>query len=496
MSDAPTPQGSAAPRVAAVPAEAFKALAWIGPMLMLLGGAIGSGELLIEPTAGARYGGALLWVVVFAVVTKALWNEAIGRVSIVTGQSFLEVCAGAGPVVSWVPWAWYAVNVIKDFLLRGGIMAIGGLICYDVFGPLPAWMLPPASALPWLSTLPVEEQADRLHVIVWTFLNFSLVWLLLVAGGYRLAEKINTVLCLVFTFSLMACAAKMVPRVTGELASGLIPRLPSQEGELMMLVSLIGIVMSGSATIYYSAWVEEREMGLFGHARGLGRRLVGTEFQPQSEEEIRRMCGWLRVNRINVTLAYVLGALLCFSTFVLGVAVLRPAGVTLKGAELAPELSLMMTKVIGPWAKTVFYIGTWAAVASTIVAIFDGSSRIFVQPLRRHLPAVYSKLSFGAWQKILMTMMMFGSFSVYALKPDALTLVLWMGAVDAPLVGILILAYVYLAKRYIPEAYRSGVVWSAAMLLVGLVYLAFGAYWGYEKVTEALGMVAATAAGG
>jgi Mn2+/Fe2+ NRAMP family transporter len=274
----------------------------------------------------------------------------------------------------------------------------------------------------------------------------------------------------------------MVPQVAGELAGGLIPRMPSREGELLMLVSLIGIVMSGSATVYYSAWVEEREMGLFAHARGMGRRLAGKEIEPQSDEEVRRMHGWLRVNRINVSLAYVLGALICFSTFVLGVAVLGPEGAKLKGVDLARELSLMMTKVLGPWAKGLFYAGTWAAVASTIVAIFDGSSRVFVQPLRQHLPAVYAKLSFGAWQKILMTLMMFGSFAVYALKPDALTLVIWMGAVDAPLVGILILAYAYLARRYIPKAYRSGVIWAAAMLLIGIVYLAFGAYYGYEKV--------------
>ncbi|NOX55450.1 MAG: hypothetical protein GXP27_13635, partial [Planctomycetes bacterium] len=124
-------------RVAAVPAEALKALAWIGPVLMLLGGAIGSGELLSEPAAGARYGGVLFWVILFGVTTKAFWNEAIGRVSIVTGQSFLEVCTDAGPAVAWVPWAWYAVNVFKDFFLRGGIMAIAGLVCYDSFGPLP-----------------------------------------------------------------------------------------------------------------------------------------------------------------------------------------------------------------------------------------------------------------------------------------------------------------------------------------------------------------------
>ncbi len=74
-------------------------------MLMLLGAAIGTGELLAEPAAGARYGGTMLWAILFIVVTKAIWNEAIGRVAIATGQNFLESCSAAGPAVAWIPWA-------------------------------------------------------------------------------------------------------------------------------------------------------------------------------------------------------------------------------------------------------------------------------------------------------------------------------------------------------------------------------------------------------
>ena len=146
-------------------------------------------------------------------------------------------------------------------------------------------------------------------------------------------------------------------------------------------------------------------MGLLGFVRRIGRRLTREQFEPQSREELRRMRLWLRINRINVTLTYCLGALVCLSTFVLGVGVLRPAGVRLTGAALAPELSLMMTEVIGPWAKGVFYVGGWAAVVSTAVGILDGGSRMYVQPLRHLAPELYVKVSFGTWQKLLMTLM-------------------------------------------------------------------------------------------
>lgn len=458
-------------RVAAAPAELFRAFAWIGPMLMILGAAVGSGEILAEPAAGALYGGGLAWVIIFAVLTKAIWNEAIGRVSIVTGQNFLESCSGAGPVVAWVPWAWYAVNVVKDFFLRGGIVAIAGLICYDVFGPLPL-------VSEWFSagdTAPAEKR-EAVQMLAWTFLNYALIWLLLVLGGYRLAEGLNTGLCLLFTVCLVACAAAALPRATGELAAGLAPSIPSRSDELLMIGSLIGIVMSGSTTVFYSAWAEERGMGLLGLARRLGRRLTRREFEPRSDEEVRRMRLWLRVNRFNVSLTYLLGALICFSTFILGVAVLRPEGVRLTGAALAPELSLMMTRVAGPWAKGVFYIGAWAAVISTAIGILDGSPRMFLQPLRKLEPSLFARLSSRAWHRILMTLMMACSWAVYVAVPNALGLVVWMGAIDAPLVGILFLAYAYLGRRYLPRAYRSGLIVTAILILAGVAYLALGTH--------------------
>ena len=465
-------------RLMVPPAGWIRSLAWIGPMLMLLGVAIGSGELLAEPAAGARYGGTLMWAILFIVVSKGMWNEAIGRVGIVTGQNFLESYSNAGPQVAWIPWAWYAVNVVKDFLLRGGIVAIAGLICFDVFGPLP---LPPS----WVDAAAANGTRDQAHTIGWTFLNYGLIWLLVVAGGYRLAEALNSVLSLIFTLCLVTCAAVVLPQAAAELMRGLLPRVPSGSDELLMLVALAGIVMSGSATVYYSAWAEERGMGLFSLVRRTGRRLTRDQIEPESDEEIRRMAGWLRVNHVNVAITYFLGALICLSTFVLGVAVLRPAGVTLSGAQPPPELSLMMTKVAGPWAKPVFYLGAYAAIVSTAIGILEGGSRMYVQPLRRTLPAVFERISFTTCQRIIMTLMVVGCWSVYVLVPDALKLVIWMGAIDAPLVGILMIGYAYLGKRYLPKAYRRGTVWALVMVLIGIVYLGLGVFYALQKLSGA-----------
>ncbi len=433
-----------AARVAAVPREAFKAVAWIGPMLMLLGEAIGSGELLTGPVAGARYGAVLFWVIIFTVVSKAFWNEAIGRVSLVTGKNFLEICLGAGPRLSWIPWVWYAVNVVKDFVLRGSIVAIAGLVCYNIFGPLPNWLLPPSWAV--LSFQPSDhaESEKLLQSVAWTGLNFVLVWFLLTIGGYRTAERINTVLTIVFTVCLVACAALVLPTIAGDLALGLVPRIPSGEtgsGGLLMIVALAGFIMAGSGTVRYSAWAEERHMGLYKYRREKGLPPSREEMEPESEEEINRMRGWLRVNRINIFITYLLGGLVCASTFILGVGILRPAGVNLTGPNLTMELSLMMTEVWGGWARGVFYLGTWAAIISTAISVFDGAARMYTQPFQMFAPKMTAKVPKNIWNTILITFMMGGSWVVYTMVPEPTTLVLTAGILDAPLVGIWMLPW-------------------------------------------------------
>ena len=443
----------------------------MGPSLMLLGSAIGTGELVAEPAAGAKFGGSLFWAILLIVATKAFWNEAIGRVGLVTGQNFLESCSAAGPATVAIPWLWYVVNALKDFLLRGGIVGIAGYICLETFPPLPAAL---TGLIPWSDDISARDR----QAFTWALLNYAMIWALIVAGGYRLAELLNTAMCLLFTACLTACAVAVVPQAMDELTAGLVPRRLSGSAELMMLVSLAGIVMSGSTTVYYSAWAEERGMGLFAFTKRTKHKAGRSRIEPESEQEIRRMRGWLRVNTLNVGITYALGALICLSTFVLGIAVLRPAGVTLEGAQLVSELSLMMTSVAGPWAKPVFYLGAYAAVISTAIGILDGGSRMYLQPVRRLFP----RFSPALGQKLIMTLMVLGSWLVFVWFRDALMLIVWMGIVDAPLVGILMMAYAYLCRSYLPQAYRRNVLWVALMGLTGVLYLTLGGYFIYQKV--------------
>lgn len=76
--------------VAALPApEPFSvrnAVRAIGPGVILLGGAIGSGEWLLGPALTAKYGGSLLWIATISVLLQVCLNTEAARYTLYTGE--------------------------------------------------------------------------------------------------------------------------------------------------------------------------------------------------------------------------------------------------------------------------------------------------------------------------------------------------------------------------------------------------------------------------
>ena len=107
------------------PTSFRKRLRFLGPSLILTGSIVGSGELIITTTLGARMGFVALWLIILSCALKVIIQEEIGRYTISSGDTSLE---GAnrmpGPrwIVSWVVWAW---------------MIMTALVCIQVGGIVP-----------------------------------------------------------------------------------------------------------------------------------------------------------------------------------------------------------------------------------------------------------------------------------------------------------------------------------------------------------------------
>src|SRR5688572_5383950 len=73
----------------------------LGPSVLLLAGAIGSGEYVLWPYITSQVGLAVVWLVVVGVLTQYFLNMEIERYTLATGET-----AVAGFTRLWKPWSW------------------------------------------------------------------------------------------------------------------------------------------------------------------------------------------------------------------------------------------------------------------------------------------------------------------------------------------------------------------------------------------------------
>ena len=84
-----------------------KGLGWlgvVGPGIIVLGGAIGSGEFLLGPAVFVRHGLSLLWVTTVAVLLQTIFNTEVMRYTLATGEPVFTGFMRTRP--SSTGWAW------------------------------------------------------------------------------------------------------------------------------------------------------------------------------------------------------------------------------------------------------------------------------------------------------------------------------------------------------------------------------------------------------
>ena len=62
----------------------------IGPGILVTAAFVGPGTVITSSLAGANYGYALLWALVFSVIATLILQEMSGRLGIITGEGLGE----------------------------------------------------------------------------------------------------------------------------------------------------------------------------------------------------------------------------------------------------------------------------------------------------------------------------------------------------------------------------------------------------------------------
>jgi Mn2+/Fe2+ NRAMP family transporter len=417
------------------PQTFFAKLQHIGPGILLAAAAIGSGELILTPRAGAIYGLSIGWVIVVSIVYKLALTLGLARYTIATGEDIFEGFSHLPGPRNWFVWVLAVVFLLGAVGYSGIALACG-------------------SAL--FALCPV------LSMIQWAVVVVGVVFVLLLRGAYGPVEKAAFVLALALIAGVVYSLSVLQPAL-GWLVRESVPRFPPGSGQT--LISLLGWTAGGTSTLIYSFWILEKGYSV-PHRDG-----APVADPPQTHLDFRQ---WLSLAYLDAGLSYAMMMFVSLAFLAIGAITLGKAGPD--GGPLVPAsdattavLSRMLTVAAGPPARYVFLIAALAILSSTILGLVDGKSRALRTAV--HLIAPRSRRwSDVWWYRLGITLFCLIIFALLFTGRPVMLIVL-TSALEAPVLSLSAVMLVYLLNTQLPRECRPGVAWHIVIVSGTLVYI-------------------------
>lgn len=301
----------------------------VGPGLLVAATGVGAGDLATAAFTGHALGTAVLWAVLVGAALKFLLTEGLARWQLASGKTLLEgLLEELGAPFRWLFLAYLA---LWSFLVGAAVMSACGAASHAL--------------------LPLFED-PRDDKLIYGLAHGILGALLVRCGGYALFEKLMGIAVALMCFTVVGCALALAPPLA-EIAEGLcLPRIPRfREDGLPWTLALMGGVGGTLTILSYGYWI--REEGREG-AREMGHM------------------------RIDLAVGYAVTALFGLSMVVIGSRV-EASG---SGVRLLVDIADALQRELGVVARWAFLLGAWAAVASTVLGVWQAAPYFLADVLR------------------------------------------------------------------------------------------------------------------
>ena len=296
----------------------------MGPGLLVAATGVGAGDLATASIAGAKLGPAVLWAVVVGALLKLALTEGLARWQLVTGETLL---AGAVRRLGRPAALLFLVYLlIWSFFVGRALASACGVTAHAL--------------------LPLFAAPETGKIVFGTAHAIAGIGLVLI-GGYRLFERVMSAAIGVMFVTVMVTAAVLRPRL-GELAHGLlVPSIPDLAGDgLVWTVALLGGVGGTVTLLCYGYWIREE-----------GREGIGA----------------LGLCRLDLASGYAMTALFGVGMVIIGATVRLEGG----GASLLVQLGDRLGESLGAGGRWLFLAGAWAAVASSLLGVWQSVPYLF-----------------------------------------------------------------------------------------------------------------------
>jgi NRAMP (natural resistance-associated macrophage protein)-like metal ion transporter len=285
----------------------------IGPGALVTAAFIGPGTITTCTLAGAGFGYALLWGMVFSVAATIILQEMAARLGIISKNGLGEALRThfTKPAAKILT----AILVVSAITIGNAAFQTGNLLG---------------------ASMGLETLFGTLTLRFWVALNAVIAFILLFAGSYKLLERFLVGLVIIMSLTFVTTAVIVAPALPALLKGMFIPSIP--KGAVLTLVGLIG-----TTVVPYN---------LFLHASAVQERWHSPSDLPEA--------------RWDISVSLILGGVISMAVIVTAAAAFAGTGTEItSGADLAQQLE----PLAGKWAKYITSIGLFAAgISSAITA--------------------------------------------------------------------------------------------------------------------------------
>ncbi len=388
-----------------------------GPGLLVTAAFVGPGTVTTASVAGAKFGYALLWALLFSVVATIVLQEMSARLGLVTR-------AGLGEALRTTftqPWLrWSCASLVVAAIGLGNAAYETGNITGAAEG---LGMITGVSPAVWAGIVGLAGAA------------------LLFFGAYRVLEKILIVLVVVMSLAFIATAVIVRPAIADICRGMFIPQIPP--GSLVTIVALIG-----TTVVPYN---------LFLHAS-----TVCEKWPPDMQINAA-----LRQSRFDTGMSISLGGFLTLAI------ALTAAGCFQLGTEIssAADMVEQLQPLLGRGARWFFAVGLFAAgltstITAPLAAAYATAGAFGWRPDRR------SRKFRAVWAAVILAGT---AFAIGREEGSPVKTILFAQAANGmllPLVAIFLL--IVMNRRNLLGTKTNGVMSNLAGVFVVLVVVALG----------------------
>ena len=391
----------------------------VGPGLVVAATGVGAADMVATLVAGSRYGYALLWAVVLGVILKIVLVEGAGRYTLATGKTIFQGWRSLG---KWTTWYFGPYIMIWGFVYGATAMS--------------------SAAMPLAALFPAVDL--KIWAVFMGLGGFVMIWF----GKYAFFEKITAVLVGIMFVTVVGLAVIAVPNIP-ELFTGMIPMIP--EGGVVYTLALAGGVGGTITLAAYGYWLREKGW-----------------YTPK----------WMRVMRIDNTMAYVITGIFVIAMLIVGAEVVRAAGISLSAGDAGLlELGNVLKEKYGEVVGTGFLVGFWAASFSSIIGVWNGVSLMFADfwgNMRGKESGHADTRVGGKYFKFYVIWLTFPPMILFLLdRPIALILAYGvLGSLFMPFLALTLLGL--LNGKRIPKAWSNKIHTNIALGITAALFLALG----------------------